>query len=379
MKFVSRLAVAAAFTLAAPVAMTAIATPAIAQAMSPAVGKPLQEAQKLAGSGNLAAASQRLAAARSAAKSPVERKKVAEMAAYVHTRAGRYGAAAQELESVGAGAGQLAPLYYRAGNYAKAIALGKKMGNGEGQTIVAQSYIKMGKFAEAAGVYQKLIKTGGPRQQWLENLAAAQFKMGDKKAYLATTEQLIRTDPTPARWRALLSDLKSAAMPREAKLGLFHLMRETGNVTKPEDYAEFAKLAIVAGQAGVAKKALDEAKAANAIAANDQMTARMIEAADKRASADLAAVAKLPKTPDGQIKAGNVYLGSGDYAKAAAAFGAAAKAGGATVDNAKLLQGIAQLRAGQAAAASATFKSVTGAGYSDVAALWALYTSTRKG
>ncbi len=379
MKFVSRLAVAAAFTMAAPVAMTAIATPAFAQALSPAVGKPLQEAQKLAGSGNLAAASQRLAAARAAAKTPAERKKVAEMAAYVHTRAGRFAAAAQELESVGAGAAQLAPLYYRAGNYDKAIALGKKMGNVDGQTIIAQSYIKTGKFAEAADVYDKLIKTGGPRQQWLENLAAAQFKMGDKKAYLATTERLIKTDPTPARWRTLLTDLKGAAMPREAKLGLFHLMRETGNVTKPEDYAEFAKLAIVAGQAGVAKNALDEAKAANAIAANDAMTARMIEAANKRAAADLAAVAKLPKTADGQIKAGNVYLGSGDYAKAAAAYGAAVKAGGTTTDNAKLLQGIAQLRGGQKAAASATFKSITGAGYSDVAALWSLYASTRKG
>jgi len=379
MTFVSRLAVAAAFTFAAPVAIATLSTPAMAQAMSPAVGNALKEAQKLAAAGNVAAATARINVARSAASSPAERKKVAEMSAYVNTRAGRYGAAAQELEAAGATPGQLAPLYYRAGQYDKAISLGNRMGGVDGKTIVAQSYIKKGDYEGAARIYNGLIKANGPREQWLENLAAAQFKMGDKKAYMATTERLIRIDPSPRRWRTLLIDLKNANMPRDAKLGLYQLMRETGNVTKPEDYADFAKLAIVAGQPGVAKQVLDAARSANAVAASDPTTSKLVEAAGKRAIAAQAELPKLPRTGVGQLTAGNTYMGMNDYAKASAAYNAAINAGGIDANSTRLLLGISQLRAGQKAAAQATFKSIptTAAGVSDVAGLWYLYTSTR--
>lgn len=379
MTFVSRLAVAAAFAFAAPVAITTLSTPAMAQAMSPAVGNALKEAQKLAAAGNVAAATARVNAARSAASTPAERKKVAEMSAYVNTRAGRFGAAAQELEAAGASPAQLAPLYYRAGQYDKAISLGNRMGGVDGKTIVAQSYIKKGDYAGAARIYNGLIKANGPRQQWLENLAAAQFKMGDKKAYMATTERLIRVDPSPARWRTLLVDLKNASMPRDAKLGLYQLMRETGNVTKPEDYADFAKLAIVAGQPGVAKQVLDAARSANAVAAADPTTSKLVEAAGKRAQAAQAALPKLPRTGAGQLQAGNTYMGMGDYTKAANAYAAAIKAGGVDANATRLLLGISQMRAGQKAAAQASFKAIpaTAAGVSDVAGLWNLYASTR--
>ncbi|MBW7945603.1 MAG: hypothetical protein H3C60_03985 [Sphingomonadaceae bacterium] len=374
MTFVSRLTMAAALALAVPAALSA---PAAAQALSASVGKPLQEASNLAKAGNLAAATARVNAARSAASTATERRKVAEMAAFVHTKAGRWAAAAQELESIGAPASQLAPLYYRAGQLDKAVALGKKTGGVQGQTIVAQSYFRQGNFKGASEVYQNLIKQHGAREGWLQSLANAQYKMDDKKGYLATTERLIKIDPSPARWRALLVDMKGAQMPREAKLALFELMEQTGNITKPEDYQEYAKLAIVANQPALAKRVLEGGMKSGAIAPTDTMNVKLLEAAAKRASAAAAGVSKLPKDGAGQLQAGHVAFGAGDYAKAASLYGAAAKAGGATADQAKILAGISQLRSGNRSAASATFKSIPEAGgYGGVAGLWSLYTST---
>ncbi len=374
MTFVSRLTMAAALALAVPAGLSA---PAMAQALAPSVGKPLQEASNLAKAGNLAAATARVNAARSAASTAAERRKVAEMAAFVHTKAGRWGAAAQELESIGAPASQLAPLYYRAGQLDKAVALGKKTGGVQGQTIVAQSYFRQGNFKGAAEVYQNLIKQNGARQGWLQSLANAQFKMDDKKGYLATTERLIKVDPSPARWRALLVDMKGGQMPREAKLALFELMEQTGNITKPEDVQEYAKLAIVANQPGIAKRVLEAGMKSGAVASSDTMNVKLLEAASKRAAAASAAASKLPKDASGQLQAGHIAFGAGDYAKAASLYGGAVKAGGATADQAKILAGISQLRAGNRTAASASFKSIPEAsGYSGVAGLWSLYTST---
>ena len=257
--------------------------------------------------------------------------------------------------------------------YDKAIATAKRAGGADMGTLIAQSYIKTGKYAQAVGTYQSLIKQYGPQQKFLENLAAAQFKSGDKKAYLATTEKLVRVDPSPARWNALLLDLKNGQMSRDAKLGLYELMRQTGNIRQPEDYQEYAKLAIVANQPGTAKAALDQAKAAHAIASGDSMTDRLIQAAGARAAEAQANVGKLPATPAGQLQAGNTFFGMGDYAKAAAAFAKAPPS-----DATKLQLGIAQMKAGQAGAARATFKSIPDASQvHDIASLWGLYASTK--
>jgi hypothetical protein len=373
MKLVSRLAIAAALGLAAPVGL--IAAPAAAQALSPAVGKPLQAASNAARSGNNAAALAAVNQARAAAKTPGDRAKVAQMAAYVHTRSGQFARAAQELESIGAPPRQLAPLYYRAGQYNKAITAAQKAGGTDMQVIVGQSYLQTGKFAEAAKVYERLSKSN-PR--YLENLAAAQFKMGDKTAYLATTQKLIRTDPSPARWKTLLIDMKGAQMPREAKLALFHLMKETGNITRPEDFQEFAKLAIISNQPGVAKQVLDQARAANAIAADDQMTQQLFQAAGARAAQAQAGVAKLPKTPAGQFQAGNILLGAGNNPAAAAAYSRAIAGNAPAAQQARLFMSIAQVRAGQGKAAQQTLAALPeNSPYKDVANLWSLYASTR--
>lgn len=370
MKLVSRLAIVAALGLAAP-----LGSVAYAQAVSPAVGKALQSASSAARNNNNAAATAAVNQARNAAKTPAERRKVSEMAAYVYTRGGQFSRAATELESVGASPRQLAPLYYRAGQYSKAIAAANRAGGTDMQVIVGQSYLKTGENAKAVGVYEKLSRSN---PKYLENLAAAQYKSGDKKAYLATTEKLIRFDPSPARWKTLLIDLKQEKMSREAKLALFQLMRETNNITRPEDYAEFAKLAIVSNQPGVAKRALDEAKAAGAVPPTDQQGMALLNAATQRAAQAQAELPKLPATQTGFMTAGNTYMGLGDYPKAVGAYAKVAVGNSPQADQARLLLGISQVRSGQPAAARKTFGGIAPtSAFKDVASLWSLYASSR--
>lgn len=375
MKMVSRAALILSLGLAAAMPLAGIPAysgAAMAQALSAAVGKPLKQAESQAKAGNTAAAISSINIARNAAKTPAERTAVGKMAAYIYTRAGQYGQAAAELERVGAPASQLAPLYYQARQYDKAIATAQKSGQ---TTIIAQSYIMQGKADEAAKIYQQMLAKNPNNTTALQNLAAAQFKMGDRAAYIGTIQKLIRLDPTPARWRALLTDMKSAPMGRDAKIGLYHLMRETGNLTTAADVQEFAKVTIVGGQAGVAVDVLREATASGVLPAGDPMTARLMEAASKRQAAALAAAPAGAKSPATAFAAGNAFLGAGQYPQAIAAFTTAQK--GPNASEASLFKGVAQVRSGQAAAANASFKAVKAGPNTDIAGLWTLYSSTK--
>ncbi len=345
-----------------------------AQALSAAVGKPLQAAASAAKANNLSAAQRHVDEARAAAKTANERQKVGEMAAFVHTRAGRYAQAAAELERVGAPASQIAPLYYQARQYDKAIAAAQKSGQ---TTIIAQSYLMQGKTADAVRIYKQMLAKSPNNTQLLQNLAGAQFKMGDKKAYLDTTTKLIQLDPTPERWKALLVDAKSQPLSPSSKLGLYHLMRQTGNLNNPNDVQDFAKVAIVSGQSGVASEVVEKAIADGVVPQDDSMLSRIIDAANKRQAAAIATAAKEAQSPSTALTAGNAYLGAGKYSEAIAAFTTAEK--GPKPSEAALFKGIAQLRNGNAAAAKSSFATVAGSddSLSEVGGLWQLYASTR--
>lgn len=355
----------------AALALTA-ALPAQA-AVSPAVGKALNQAAAAAKAGNSAAAITAVNAARAAASTPEEKTKSAQMAGYVFTRAGRYADAASALQASGAPARQLAPLYYQAGQYDKAITLAKQAGGEDMQILVAQAASKQGRPAEAVTAYNALIKANGPKPVYLENLATAQYRSGDKKGYLATTEKLIRVDSSPARWKTLLVNFQQNPMRPEAKLALYHLMSATNTIDRPTDYAEFAKLALVANQAGIAQGAL-----AKSGAATDAMSQKLAQAAAGMTAKAPAEAPKLAATAATAVRGGNAYLGLGQNAQAIAAYDKAIAANGSDADQARVYKGIAALRAGNAALAKQAFGSVTDKnGMKDIADLWTLFASTR--
>lgn len=360
-----RLAIAAAALALLP------AIPASA-AVSPAVGKALNAAAAAAKSGNAAAATSAISAAKAAASSSEEKSKVAQMAAYVYTRTGRFAQAAAELEATGASPKQLAPLYYQAGQYDKAIAEARKAGGEDMQILIAQASLRKGRYQDAITAYNSLVKSNGAKPIYLENLAAAQYKAGDKKGYLSTTEKLVRVDGSPARWKTLLANFRQNEMRPEAKLALYHLMLTTNTIDRPVDWQEFAKLALVANQVGVATQALSKAGPAT-----DQMSQRMVQAAEQLSTKAKNEAPTLAANPSTALRGGNAYLGQGDYPKAIAAYDTAIKSNGVEVDQARVFKGIAQMKSGSVPAARATFASVSDAnGMKDIAALWTLYAST---
>lgn len=371
---VPTLGLALALAIAAPAATIVTATPAAAQAVSQAVGKPLQEAMAAAKKRQTAQAVAKIEEARKAAKSDFERRKVTEAAAYVYTATGQYAKAAAELESIGGTPNQVAPLYYQAGQYQKAAQIASKSNSADMQLIVAQSYVKLNQHAQAANAYKKLIASAGAKKQYLEGLAGAQYRAGDKAGYLETVEKLIRIDPSPSNWKALLYNLRGETMPASAKLGLYMLIDATGNLTSPAEFNEYVQLAATNGAPGLGFQAM-KAGIEKGKLPNDARTQNTLKGVETRAKQAQAQVAKqaASKNPADLITAGKTYYGLGQYDVAAATF---AKAG--NTPEALLLKGIAQVRAGQGAAAKATLASVKAPGYSDVASLWSLYSSTKK-
>ena len=341
--------------------------------VSPTVGKALNQAVSAAKSGNSSVAISAINTARAAAKTGEEKSKTAQMAGYVYTRFGRYADAANVLQGAGASSRQLAPLWYQAGQYDRAIAEARKSGGEDMQILIAQAQLKKGRYNDAVTAYNNLIKANGPKAIYLENLAAAQYKAGDKPGYLATTEKLVRIDGSPERWKTLLINFQQNPMRPEAKLALYHLMSATGTIDRPSDYQEFAKLALVANQAGIAEQALTKGGTNN-----DAMGQRMAQAAASMNAKALATAPQLARDPKTALRGGNAYLGAGKYMYAAAAYNRAMRVGGATEDQAKVFKGIAALKSGNVAYGKAAFDSVSDKyGMKDIADLWKLYASTR--
>jgi len=350
----------------------AVAAPAAA-AVSPAVGKALNAAAAAAKSRNAAGVAAAIGQARAAASTAEEKQKTAEMAGFAFTAVGQYAQAAAALEQVGAPCGQLGPLYYRAGQLDKAVAIAKGCPGEASQILVAQSMSRQGNHKAAVAAYNKLIASNGAKAIYLENLAGAQFKSGDKAGYLATTTRLIKADPSPKRWQVLLTELQGHNMRSEAKLALYHLMMATGTLNRPQDLSDFAKLALINGQAAVAKAALDKAGGGN-----DPMSQKLATAAAAGVAKEGAEAVKLSADAKTAFKGGNAYLGLNDYAKATAAYDKAIAANGPDADFARVFKGIAATKAGQKAAAIAVFKQVNEkSGMKDIADLWSLFASVR--
>lgn len=364
MKIDARLLIAAS--------LLAVATPAVA-AVSPAVGKALNAASAAAKSRNAAGVAAAIGQARAAASTAEEREKTAQMAGYAFTAVGQFGQAAAALEQVGAPCSQLGPLYYRAGQLDKAVSIARKCPGEASQIMVAQAMTRQGNHKGAIAAYNTLIKSNGPKAIYLENLSGAQFKAGDKAGYLATTTRLIKSDPSPARWKVLLTDVQGQNMRSEAKLALYHLMLTTGALDRPADYQDFARLALLNNQAAVAKLALEKAGGGT-----DAMSQKLAGAAASAVSKEGAEAVKLSASPATAFKGGNAWLGINDYAKAIAAYDKAIAANGVDVDYARVFKGIAQVKAGQKAAAITTFKAVgEKSGMKDIANLWSLYAGNR--
>jgi tetratricopeptide (TPR) repeat protein len=324
-------------------------------------------------------------------KSPYDQHLLNEMLGFTYVRTQNYPEAAKALEA-GLNDGfldqaettqrikALAQINYQIKNYDKAIEFGNRAIKGgfadeEMTTLVGQAYYLKGdwkgtnKFEESS--IDSEIKAGKtPKDQALQLLLSSCVKLEDTDCQTRTLEKLVAYYPKPEYWQQLLYSLyQSKDQTDKSQLQTFRLMSEVDVLKRPEDYTEMAQLAIEQGSPGEAQHILEKGFQKNVFA--DQRTKdknqRLLESAKKAAAADVAALAKIEKdadaaaTGDKDVGVGLAYLGYQQYDKASDLLAKGLTKGGVRSEpEARLLLGIAQLKAGHKEDAVKSFKAVKG-------------------
>jgi hypothetical protein len=284
-------------------------------------------------------------------------------------------------------------LYYQLQNYDKAAEYGNRAikdgaGTDQVQLVVAQSYYLKNDFKDTdqfvRGLVDDQIKAGTvPADDILQLGLSSAVKLNDDAGEAHWLELLVTYHPKPDYWQNLLDGLFRTKMSDRQLLQVYRLSADVGALKRGSDYAEMAQLALDAGSPGEAVSVLTKAFAENAFTdpAEKSRNQHLLDTAKKQAAADQPTLAKAEADAtaaaggDKLVGVGTGYFGYGEYDKAAKDI-AAGLAKGATKDaeNARLLLGIAQFKAGSKDEAIKTFNSVKGdAPLQRIAALWALH------
>ena len=288
---------------------------------------------------------------------------------------------------------ELTEINYQIKNYDKAIEFGNRAIKGgfadeQIRTIVGQAYYLKGdwkdtlKFEDAAVDAQ--IKAGEtPKKQTLELVLSSCVKLNDTACETKALERMVRYYPAPDYWYQLLFALRQQTSKNDADtLQVYRLMAEVDVLKTADDYSEMAQLAIEAGSPGEAQHILERGFAKNVFTEQRQKerNQRLLDSAKKQATADQAALGKVAqeadaaKTGQKDVAVGLAYLSYGENDKAVDFLTKGIAKGGLTNEaQARLLLGIAELKAGHKDEAVKAFKGVTGdASLERLAGFWTL-------
>lgn len=384
------------FTAAAPIAGFSSVAYA-AETVRAEIGKPLQEAQKLAAAGKNKEALAKLRETDAVGgKTANETYLIERTRASAAAAAGDNDAAAKAFESVlNSGklsaaetpkfAEALAGIYYRAKDYPKAIGAFQRVlrdnpGNTQAHEYLVQIYYMSGKYAEAA---KELQSAKNLSENQLGMLANIQLKQNDKAGYVQTLEKMAASYPKPQTWADLLQRVQTKpGFSSSLSLDLLRLRLQLGLLAKPGEYMEMSQLALQAGNPAEAIKIIDQGYKKGALGTGSDAARhlRLKELAAKTQTefdAKLAAnQAEAEKTKDADALAnlGYALVSQGKADKGLPLIEQAVKLGSARNPEAvKLHLGIAQNIAGKKAAALSTLKSVKGSdGAADLARYWTM-------
>lgn len=375
-----------------------------AQALRPEVGKPLQAAQELIKAGKYRDA---LAKVREAdavgGKSAGENLMVERMRLAAASGAGDADTAAKAFEAVAGSTGaadklrmieSIAGTYYRGKEYAKAMQWYQRYfkeggTSGANRTLLIQTQYLSGDYAgaerELMAEIQAAERAGQvPQEDRINLLMNAAIKQKDIAGETFALERLVSYYPKKEYWVTLLNRMqRKPNFSDRLSLDTYRLSLATGSMTAGNDYSEMAQLALQAGSMAEAKQVVDKGFAAGALGAGpeaerhkrlrDLVLKRVAEAKQTQAEDEKAALAA--KDGNDLVTIGMNLVYEGQKAKGLQLMQQGiAKGGLKRPEDAKLHLGIAQLMAGEASKAQATFKGVTGNdGTADMARLWSLY------
>jgi hypothetical protein len=192
--------------------------------------------------------------------------------------------------------------------------------------------------------------------------------------------------PEPDYWLNALAplsrmDIKDAHL----QLNVYRLMNDVGVLKRPTDYAEMAELALDQGYPAESQAILEKAFAQKIFTEqrDKDRYQHLLDGVRQRATVDLAQLGASEKdaaaaaTGDAYLRVGAAYLSYGQNDKALAAITKGIDKGSLkSPDEARLLLGIAKLRAKSAADAERDFDKVSmssNTAYARLGRLWALH------
>jgi tetratricopeptide (TPR) repeat protein len=403
--------VVAAITVGAAVACVAVlagVTPALAKepahTVSAAVGKPLKAAQDDLKKADYSGALEKLNEAEALPKkTPYEDHLIHEMEGYAYVRTHNYPQAAKALEpgltdgfldqsQIPQRTVALAQLNYQIKNYDKAIEFGqqsidKGWADAQMPTLVGQAYYLKSDWKgtvrfEKGQIAADERKGAAPSNESLQLLLSACMKMSDDSCENDALQQLVVYHPKPEYWQQLLYSMFKTVKSDSNLLQTYRLADEVDVLKRPEDYTDFAQLAIEAGSPGEAEQIITKGMQNNIFpdARTKGKAQRLLADAKKAAARDQKTLSKnaqeaaLASSGNQDIGLGLAYYGYQQYDKAIQALTQGiAKGGLKSAPEAELLLGIAQLKAGDKAAALKSFRSVKGnPTLQHLATLWSL-------
>jgi len=409
----------ATLILGAAVAASAVLVPATSAAAeekgpknSPALAKPLKEANDALKAKNYSEAISKLKAAEgTSGKTPADQYIIDEMLAFAYIKTQNYQEAAKVMEAkLDSGltpqseqptlVKQLATINYQLKNYDKAVSFGNRAIQGgyaddQIKTIVGQSYYLKGDWKNTLKFEQDIVNTQikagqTPSNESLALIYSACTKLQDEACQTQAVEKMVTYYPKPDTWAQLLYGIRKDTSGNETNLfQTYRLMLDTDVLKEPSDYTEMAELALDQGSPGEAQSVLEKAQAKSVF--TDQRSKdraqRLLESAKKRATADQAGLPKLEKEADAatdgvkNLAVGRAYLGYGQYDKAADQLSKGLSKGGIKNEaDARLTLGIAQLKGGHKDDALKTFKGVKGdPALERLANLWGLHAKQAAG
>ena len=370
--------------------------------VSPAVGKPLQEAQNLMKAGKFKEAAAAAKSAAEFAKTPFETYMVNEILGGAYLKAGDYANAARALEAsveTGEVKGEdktqhlkmLAQIYYNVKNYSKTVDLGAQYlkdspGDADILLLVAQSHYLQKDFKKAGDSLRALIRAqeaGGKtaKEDTYNLLMSAEFEQKNEAGVQDVLMQLVQKYPKPQYTKDLISMNERALKGGTTKtsLDIYVVKFNAGVFTTAQEYTEMTELALQDGLPGLAKKVMEKGVASGVLgqgAAKDR-EARLLNMANTQADTDQKNLEKgeseasKQKTGEALVKYGEAYWSYGMYDKAIAATEAGIAKGVPNMDDAKLRLGIAYKSAGKSAQANEAFRSIAaGTVPAQIASLW---------
>lgn len=377
--------------------------------ISKAVAKEMKAAQDALNAKQWDTALAKLSEASSkAGKTPFDQHMINEFQGFAYVRKGNYSEAARELEAglnsgflaageVGTRVKALSQLNYQTKNYSKAVEYGQRaISNGWADediyTLVAQAkyvtndYKGTYKFVnDWVSSQQKRGQT--PKEQSLQLMLSSCIKLEDSDCTSNSLEKLVTYYPKTEYWQNLVTTMmRDRGNSERQTLNVFRLAQEVDAIRSGDDYVEMAQLAIEQGLPGEAQSVLQTAMSKKLFKEQREIdrAQRLLDSAKKQASDDRGTLASQAKTAsankvgDADVRLGYAYMSYGMNAEAIAAIERGlAKGDVKNVDEAKLMLGVANLKAGNKDAAKKAFAEVKAdPKLSRLASLWRLHAAS---